>query len=95
MEEHPLSFDRNRVAVKGLAIFGLADERLTILHDASSGAIAYLGGTLVAVQKVMTTRGLRNQPIGSLNPADFPAIGRWQVCEVNQAGQHPGIARFP
>jgi 4-hydroxy-tetrahydrodipicolinate reductase len=40
------------------AIFGLPDERLTIRHDAGSGAMPYVGGTLVAVQKVMTTRGL-------------------------------------
>jgi 4-hydroxy-tetrahydrodipicolinate reductase len=40
------------------AIFGLSDERLTIRHDAGSGAMPYVGGTLMAVQKVMTTRGL-------------------------------------
>jgi 4-hydroxy-tetrahydrodipicolinate reductase len=40
------------------AIFGLPDERLTIRHDAGSGAKPYVGGTLMAVQKVMTTRGL-------------------------------------
>jgi 4-hydroxy-tetrahydrodipicolinate reductase len=40
------------------AIFGLPDERLTIRHDAGSGAMPYVGGTLMAVQKVMTTRGL-------------------------------------
>lgn len=40
------------------AVFGLPDERLTIRHDAGSGAMPYVGGTLVAVQKVMTTRGL-------------------------------------
>jgi 4-hydroxy-tetrahydrodipicolinate reductase len=39
-------------------IFGLPDERLTIRHDAGSGARPYVGGTLMAVQKVMTTRGL-------------------------------------
>jgi 4-hydroxy-tetrahydrodipicolinate reductase len=39
-------------------IFGLPDERLTIRHDAGSGAMRYVGGTLMAVQKVMTTRGL-------------------------------------
>jgi len=39
-------------------IFGLPDERLTIRHDAGSGAMPYVGGTLMAVQKVMTTRGL-------------------------------------
>jgi 4-hydroxy-tetrahydrodipicolinate reductase len=40
------------------AIFGLQDERLTIRHDSGSGAMPYVGGTLMAVQKVMTTRGL-------------------------------------
>ena len=40
------------------AIFGLPDERLTIRHDAGSSAMPYVGGTLMAVQKVMTTRGL-------------------------------------
>jgi 4-hydroxy-tetrahydrodipicolinate reductase len=40
------------------AIFGLPDERLTIRHDAGSGAMPYVSGTLLAVQKVMTTRGL-------------------------------------
>jgi 4-hydroxy-tetrahydrodipicolinate reductase len=39
-------------------IFGLPDERLTIRHDAGSSAMPYVGGTLMAVQKVMTTRGL-------------------------------------
>jgi 4-hydroxy-tetrahydrodipicolinate reductase len=39
------------------AIFGLSDQRLTIRHDAGSGAKPYVGGTLMAVQKVMTTRG--------------------------------------
>ena len=39
-------------------IFGLPDERLTIRHDAGSGATPYVSGTLMAVQKVMTTHGL-------------------------------------
>ncbi len=39
-------------------IFGLPDERLTIRHDAGAGAGPYVGGTLLAVQKVMTTTGL-------------------------------------
>src|SRR5215469_10624808 len=39
-------------------IFGLPDERLTIRHDSGSGAEPYVGGTLMAVRKVMTTRGL-------------------------------------
>jgi 4-hydroxy-tetrahydrodipicolinate reductase len=39
-------------------IFGLPDERLIIRHDSGSGAEPYVGGTLMAVRKVMTTRGL-------------------------------------
>lgn len=39
-------------------IFGLPDERLTIRHDAGAGAAPYVGGTMLAIQKVMTTTGL-------------------------------------
>ena len=39
-------------------VFGLPDERLTIRHDAGAGAEPYVGGTLLAVRKVMTTTGL-------------------------------------
>ena len=39
-------------------IFGLPDERLTIRHDAGSGAQPYVNGTLLAVQKVMEVSGL-------------------------------------
>ncbi len=39
-------------------IFGLPDERLTIRHDAGSGAEPYAAGTLLAVKKVVETRGL-------------------------------------
>lgn len=39
-------------------LFGLPDERLTIRHDAGTGAEPYVGGTLLAVRKVMTTTGL-------------------------------------
>jgi 4-hydroxy-tetrahydrodipicolinate reductase len=39
-------------------IFGLPDERLTIRHDAGSGAQPYVSGTLLAVRKVMEVRGL-------------------------------------
>jgi 4-hydroxy-tetrahydrodipicolinate reductase len=39
-------------------IFGLPEERLTIRHDAGSGALPYVAGTLLAVRKVMTTLGL-------------------------------------
>jgi 4-hydroxy-tetrahydrodipicolinate reductase len=40
------------------AIFGLPDERLTIRHDAGKGAEPYVGGTLLAVRRVMETAGL-------------------------------------
>ena len=39
-------------------IFGLPDERLTIRHDAGAGAEPYVVGTMLAVQRVMDTRGL-------------------------------------
>lgn len=39
-------------------IFGLADERLTIRHDAGTGAGPYVEGTLLAIRKVMKTTGL-------------------------------------
>jgi 4-hydroxy-tetrahydrodipicolinate reductase len=40
------------------AIFGLPNERLTIRHDAGKGAEPYVNGTLLAVRRVMQTRGL-------------------------------------
>lgn len=39
-------------------IFGLPDERLTIRHDAGAGAEPYVGGTMLAAQKVMSVKGL-------------------------------------
>ena len=39
-------------------IFGLPDERLTIRHDAGSGAEPYAAGTLLATKKVMHATGL-------------------------------------
>lgn len=39
-------------------IFGLHDERLTIRHDAGAGAEPYVGGTLLAAQRVMHITGL-------------------------------------
>ena len=39
-------------------VFGLPDERLTIQHDAGTGAEPYVAGTLLAVRKVMTITGL-------------------------------------
>jgi len=39
-------------------IFGLPEERLTIRHDAGSGAAPYVSGTLLAARKVMEVSGL-------------------------------------
>lgn len=39
-------------------IFGLPDERLTIRHDAGTGAEPYVGGTLLAVKRVIGTTGV-------------------------------------
>jgi 4-hydroxy-tetrahydrodipicolinate reductase len=39
-------------------IFGAEDERLTIRHDAGSGAAPYLQGTLLAIRKVKNMVGL-------------------------------------
>jgi len=40
------------------AIFGAPDERLSIRHDAGSGAGPYIGGTLLAIRKVRDHVGL-------------------------------------
>ena len=39
-------------------IFGLPDERLSIRHDAGSGAQPYVSGTLLAARKVLEVHGL-------------------------------------
>ena len=39
-------------------IFGLPDERLSIRHDAGSGAQPYVSGTLLAARKVLEVNGL-------------------------------------
>jgi 4-hydroxy-tetrahydrodipicolinate reductase len=39
-------------------IFGLPDERLTIRHDAGSGAGPYVAGVLLAVQKILGLKGM-------------------------------------
>ena len=39
-------------------IFGAEDERLTIRHDAGTGAVPYIQGTLLAIRKVPTLTGL-------------------------------------
>jgi 4-hydroxy-tetrahydrodipicolinate reductase len=40
------------------AIFGARDERLTLRHDAGSGAEPYIAGTLLAIRKVREQLGL-------------------------------------
>jgi len=40
------------------ALFGASDERLTIRHDAGSGAGPYIGGTLLAIRRVREYVGL-------------------------------------
>lgn len=40
------------------AIFGAADERLSIRHDAGSGVTPYIQGTLLAIRKVKQVTGL-------------------------------------
>ena len=40
------------------AMFGLPDERLTVGHDAGTGAEPYVNGTLLAVRRVMQVTGL-------------------------------------
>jgi 4-hydroxy-tetrahydrodipicolinate reductase len=40
------------------AIFGGTDERLSIRHDAGSGAAPYIQGTLLAIRKVQSVTGL-------------------------------------
>lgn len=41
------------------SIFGLKDEKLSIRHDAGSGAEPYVKGALLAIEKVKTFKGLR------------------------------------
>ena len=53
---HSLRLPSYVIAVE--AIFGAPDERLTIRHDAGSGAQPYIGGTLLAIRAVSEQRGL-------------------------------------
>jgi 4-hydroxy-tetrahydrodipicolinate reductase len=41
------------------AIFGMVDEKLTIKHEAGSGAKPYVGGAILAIRKVSSFVGLR------------------------------------
>jgi 4-hydroxy-tetrahydrodipicolinate reductase len=40
------------------AIFGMPDEKLTIRHDAGSGAQPYVAGTILAIKKVQNVKGI-------------------------------------
>jgi 4-hydroxy-tetrahydrodipicolinate reductase len=53
-------------------VFGLPDERLTIRHDAGAGAEPYVAGTLLAIQRVVGTRGLIRGLDRLLFPGDPP-----------------------
>lgn len=53
---HSLRLPSYVIAVE--AIFGAPDERLTLRHDAGTGAQPYIGGTLLAIRKVSQQVGL-------------------------------------
>lgn len=48
----------NSFVISFETIFGLPHERLTIRHDAGTGAEPYVQGTLLAAEKVMQVKGL-------------------------------------
>lgn len=56
VQVHSLRLPSYVIAVE--AIFGASDERLTIRHDAGSGADPYIQGTLLAIRKVRNHIGL-------------------------------------
>lgn len=56
IQVHSLRLPGYVIAVE--AIFGDSDERLTIRHDAGSGAEPYIQGTLMAIRKVRNYTGL-------------------------------------
>lgn len=56
IQVHSLRLPGYVIAVE--AIFGASDERLTIRHDAGSGAEPYIQGTLMAIRKVRNYTGL-------------------------------------
>jgi 4-hydroxy-tetrahydrodipicolinate reductase len=56
VQVHSLRLPGYVIAVE--AVFGARDERLTIRHDAGSGAEPYIQGTLLAIRKVMGRVGL-------------------------------------
>ncbi len=51
-------------------IFGLPHERLTIRHDSGTGAEPYVQGTLLAIRKVVATKGL----VRGLDNLLFPQV---------------------
>jgi 4-hydroxy-tetrahydrodipicolinate reductase len=56
IQVHSLRLPGYVIAVE--AIFGASDERLSIRHDAGSGAEPYIQGTLMAIRKVRNYTGL-------------------------------------
>lgn len=56
MQVHSLRLPGYVISVE--AVFGAKDERLTIRHDAGSGAEPYIQGTLLAIRKVCGRVGL-------------------------------------
>jgi 4-hydroxy-tetrahydrodipicolinate reductase len=55
-------------------IFGLPNERLTIRHDAGSGAEPYVQGTLLAIRKVVASKGLIRGLDNLLFPSGSPGL---------------------
>ena len=58
------------------ALFGLQDERLSIRHDAGSGAEPYVNGTLLAAKRSVSSSGLAstttsNSGLRSCNTSEF------------------------
>ena len=56
MQVHSLRLPGYVLSVE--SVFGAPDERLTIRHDAGSGASPYVAGTLLAIREVAGVRGL-------------------------------------
>lgn len=53
---HSLRLHSYKIAFE--TIFGMPNERLTIRHDAGAGAEPYVDGTLLAIRKIGTVKGL-------------------------------------
>lgn len=54
---HALRLPGHVISVE--TVFGAKDERLTLRHDAGSGAEPYVAGALLAIEKLGTFKGLR------------------------------------